>query len=140
MAVAIATIANNGLRIVPYVVESVDGPGAASVSHEAPIMLEELDEAALQIVRQGMRQTVTQGSARSLLTLSEAVAGKTGTAQTPGDRPYHSWFTGFGPYEDPTLTLVVLIEEGGESTDAAVPLAKELFQWWFQYNANSKPL
>lgn len=134
MAVAISVIGNGGSRIVPYLVESVDGHGASLVSHQVPIQLEELDKTALSIVRQGMRQTVTQGSARSLSVLTDAVAGKTGTAQTPGDRPYHSWFTGFGPYEDPTLTLVVLIEEGGESTDAAVPLAKELFQWWFQNN------
>lgn len=132
MAVAISVIANSGFRPIPYLVESMDGPGASQITHQMPTELQELDEIALQIVRQGMRQTVTQGSARSLSGLTDAVAGKTGTAQTPGDRPYHSWFTGFGPYEDPTLTLVVLIEEGGESTEAAVPLAKELFTWWFQ--------
>lgn len=134
MAVATSVIANGGYRFSPYLVESIDGPGASLVSREAPIPIEGRDEAALAIVRQGMRQTVTSGSARSLLALPEAVAAKTGTAQTPGDRPYHSWFTGFGPYEDPSLTLVVLVEEGGESSDAAVPLARALFDWWFWNN------
>ncbi|MBI5793641.1 penicillin-binding protein 2 [Candidatus Uhrbacteria bacterium] len=134
MAVAVSTIANGGNRYVPYVVESVDGAGASRIVHQAPVTVEGLDASALELVREGMRETVTSGSARSLSVLTQAVAGKTGTAQTPGGRPYHSWFIGFGPYEDPTLTLVVMVEEGGESTDAAVPLAKELFRWWFQHS------
>ncbi len=123
MAVAVSVIANGGYRVAPMVVE-----GAQNV-----VPLEDLNVQALRIVREGMRQTVTQGSARSLGSLKEAVAGKTGTAQTPADRPYHSWFTGFAPYDDPSITLVVLIEEGGESAAAAVPLARELFNWWFSY-------
>jgi len=133
MAVATAVVANGGAKVTPYVVEQADGFGADLVEHITPTDIEGLDAYAMSVVRQGMRQTVTTGSARSLSTLSEAVAGKTGTAQTPGDKPYHSWFTGFGPYEDPTITLVVLVEEGGESTDAAVPLARQILDWWFTY-------
>jgi penicillin-binding protein 2 len=134
MATATAAIANGGNKVQPYIVESVDGPFQGELLHGSVETLEDLDAYALSVVRQGMRQTVTQGSARSMAGLTQAVAGKTGTAQTPGNRPYHSWFTGFAPYEDPTISLVVLIEEGGESSDAAVPLARELFQWWF-YNS-----
>lgn len=125
MAVAVAAIANNGNRVIPYVIER---------EYSKPEPLENLDTQALEIVRQGMRQTVRQGSARSLSNLSQSVAGKTGTAQAPGERPFHSWFIGFGPYEDPSIVLVVLVEEGGESTQAAVPIAKELFTYWFQKN------
>ncbi|NQV89760.1 MAG: penicillin-binding protein 2 [Parcubacteria group bacterium] len=131
MATATAAIANGGYKIQPYIVESVDGPFQGALLHGSIEPLEDLDAYALSVVRQGMRQTVTRGSARSMVGLTEAVAGKTGTAQTPGNKAYHSWFTGFAPYEDPTISLVVLIEEGGESTDAAVPLARELLQWWF---------
>ncbi|MBI4592360.1 penicillin-binding protein 2 [Candidatus Uhrbacteria bacterium] len=133
MAVATAVIANGGAKVTPYVVEQADGFGAELVEHMLPTDIEGLDTYAMSVVRQGMRQTVTTGSARSLNTLSEAVAGKTGTAQTPGNKPYHSWFTGFGPYEEPTIALVVLIEEGGESNDAAVPLARQILDWWFTY-------
>jgi penicillin-binding protein 2 len=133
LAVATSVIANQGLKVTPYVVQDVEGYRSENLVHPEPTPIVGLDPYALTVVRQGMRQTVTSGSARSLSTLSQAVAGKTGTAQTPGDKPYHSWFTGFGPYEDPTITLVVLVEEGGESTDAAVPLAKQILDWWFRY-------
>jgi penicillin-binding protein 2 len=133
MAVATAVIANEGELVTPHVVESASGFGESLVEHEDNQPLQELDPFLMDIVRSGMRQTVTLGSARSLSTLDEATAAKTGTAQTIGDRPYHSWFTGFGPYDDPDLALVVLVEEGGGSNDAAVPLARTIFEWWFAH-------
>jgi len=133
MAVATAVLANQGSKVIPYVVESADGFATELIEHTQPLAIENLDSNALNIVRQGMRQTITTGSGRSLNSLTEEVAGKTGTAQTPGNKPYHSWFTGFGPYEDPNITLVVLVEEGGESNEAAVPLARTILDWWFQF-------
>ena len=124
MAVATSVFANCGYLVAPRIVEGE--------VMSAPI--EELNSDAVKIVREGMRAAVTNGSARALNGLSKSVAGKTGTAQTPGNKPYHSWFTGFAPYNDPTITVVVLVEEGGESTDAAVPLAKDIFEWWFLHD------
>jgi penicillin-binding protein 2 len=133
MAVATAAIANEGEIVTPHVVASASGFGESLIEHTENQSIEEIDPFLMDIVRSGMRQTVTLGSARSLSTLEEATAGKTGTAQTFGDRPYHSWFTGFGPYENPDLALVVLVEEGGGSNDAAVPLARTIFEWWFAH-------
>ena len=85
----------------------------------------------LQTVRQAMRQTVLTGSARSLQSLPVPVAGKTGTAQFDSRKATHSWFTGFAPFNQPKIVLTILVEEGGESTDAAVPIAKDFWQWYF---------
>jgi len=85
----------------------------------------------IDIVRQAMRQTVVSGSAQSLKSLPVAVAGKTGTAQFDSRKPSHSWFTGFAPFDNPQMVLTVLVEEGGESTDAAVPIVKDFWQWYF---------
>jgi penicillin-binding protein 2 len=136
MAVATSVIANGGFLFEPYVVETVDGIGEIDLSKGQMIEMENLDISALNIVREGMRQTVTTGSARSLSLLQEDVAAKTGTAQTIGNRPYHSWFTGFAPFHDPNLTLVILIEEGGGSNDTAVPLAFQIYHWWFTQGMN----
>ena len=125
MAVATATVANGGMIIQPHVIESEDVP--------KNIQIENLDAIALRIVQEGMRQSVISGSNRRLLHLVYPVAGKTGTAQSRIGKPTHSWFTGYGPYDHPTLALTVLVEEGGESTSAAVPLADLLFDWWFAH-------
>ncbi|MCX6714860.1 MAG: penicillin-binding protein 2 [Candidatus Uhrbacteria bacterium] len=125
MAVATATIANNGYAIRPHVIDSGTTP--------EKVQIKNLDADALRIVQEGMRQSVTNGSDRRLQNLVLPVAGKTGTAQSGIGKPTHSWFTGYGPYDKPTLELTVLVEEGGESTSAAVPLADEIFAWWFAH-------
>ena len=129
MAAATAVIANEGVVVRPHLVQAVDAVPTTNESIAPGVFSED----ALTIVRQGMRQTVTRGSARTLSTLPQSVAGKTGTAQTPGDRPTHAWFIGFGPYQDPNLAIVVLLEEAGEGSSVAVPLANEIFYWWFTH-------
>ena len=125
MTVATATIANDGQAIQPHVIDSGEEIKKVEVKN--------LDATALRIVQEGMRQSVTVGSNRRLLSLQFPVAGKTGTAQSGAELPTHSWFTGYGPYDKPTLAITILVEEGGESTAAAVPLAEKIFAWWFAH-------
>lgn len=125
MAVATGTIANDGVRMKPRVLEE-------TVQAGEPIS--GLDSTAMRIVKRAMRETVLSGSARSLSGLPFSSAGKTGTAQAPGHDRFHSWFAGFAPYENPRIALAVLVENGGESTDAAVPLAREMLYWWLMTN------
>lgn len=85
----------------------------------------------INVVREGMRQTVTDGSARNMNILPIAVAGKTGTAQWSSQKPHHAWFTGFAPYDEPELTITILVEQGGEGSETAVPIAREFLNWYF---------
>jgi len=85
----------------------------------------------MQIVRQGMRQTITSGSAQSLQGVPVKVAGKTGTAQWSTKKPPHAWFTGFAPYQESEIVITVLIEQGGEGSHTAVPIAREVLSWYF---------
>lgn len=87
---------------------------------------------SISAVRQGMRQTITSGSARSLNSLPVAVAGKTGTAQYgPNNSKKHAWFECFAPYNNPTIAMVVLLEGGGEGSTYASPVARETLKWYF---------
>ena len=61
------------------------------------------------------------------------VACKTGTAESPGeDSKPHAWFTLFVPVKDPQLVLTVLLENGGEGSTDAAPIAKEILKWWYE--------
>lgn len=84
----------------------------------------------IDIVRQGMRQAVVSGSARTLSTLPFSSAAKTGTAQWNTNKDPHAWFTSFAPYEDPEITVTVLIEEGIEGSKTAVLVAKDFLNWY----------
>ena len=57
---------------------------------------------------------------------SIAIAGKTGTAETGGDRPSHAWFAGYVPADEPKLAFVIVLEHAGDAATAAGPLAKRL--------------
>lgn len=126
-----AAIANGGTLYRPHLVAERRGPGEA-VTVLAPEIIREIeaDPAAFRYTQAGLRRAVTEGSARLLNSLSVAVAGKTGTAQPGGDQEPHGWFTGYAPYEAPQLALTILIENGGEGSRVAVPVAREVFTWY----------
>ncbi|OGK13888.1 hypothetical protein A3A93_05915 [Candidatus Roizmanbacteria bacterium RIFCSPLOWO2_01_FULL_38_12] len=61
------------------------------------------------------------------------VGCKTGTAESHAisGKP-HAWFTVFAPFENPEIVLTVLIEEGGQGSDEAAPVAKEILSAYFE--------
>ena len=58
-------------------------------------------------------------------------AGKTGTAQWNSNKNTHEWFTSFAPYDQPEIVVTVMLEEGGEGSATAVPVAKSVLQTWW---------
>lgn len=114
-----AIFANGGHLVTPH------------VNKEAPIESEQIiQDEVVDIIANAMRLTVTNGSATSLQSIPVAVAGKTGTAQWSSTKPNHSWFTGFAPFENPTTTITVLIEEGGDAS-LAIPVTLDILNYWF---------
>lgn len=133
MATGLSTIANGGTRFVPEIIDAILTPEGAVVEDIAASIEREhvVDARHLQVVREGMRQAVTGGSARSLQDLPVTSAGKTGTAQFGTEEKTHAWFTGFAPFENPEIVIVVVVEEGGGGHEAALPIAKEGLQYYF---------
>lgn len=128
-----ATIANGGKYLQPHLASGVIHPDGTK-EFFPPLIIRDnfISSENINIVREGMRETVKTGSARSLNDFKVAIAGKTGTAQWSTTKNNHAWFTAFAPYITPTFAVTVLIEEGGEGSSIAVPIAKEIFQYWFK--------
>ena len=89
-----------------------------------------ISEKNIKIINRGLRQAVLTGSARRLSELPIAVAAKTGTAEWSSRKSPHAWLTAFAPYEDPQIVVTVLVEEGGEGSAVALPVAREIINWW----------
>ena len=133
MAMAITSIANGGVLYQPQIVDKIvdtDGNLVKNISSQV-IRDGFIDSDNIKVVQKGMRQAVISGSASSLSNLSVEVAGKTGTAQFGNKGETHAWFVGYTPYQDPEIVIVILVEAGGEGHTAAVPVAKEILNWYF---------
>ncbi|MDO8571323.1 MAG: penicillin-binding transpeptidase domain-containing protein, partial [bacterium] len=124
--------ANNGKSFRPrFVKEIVNGEKREELKSE--VYKERIVDAQyVHVIREGLRQGVLMGSGRRLSLLPVSSAGKTGTAQSTKGRAPHAWFTGWAPYENPEVSITVLIEEGEEGSRTAVPVAYEILKWYFE--------
>ena len=89
------------------------------------------DEA--QILTDLMEDVVLEGTGKKINDRPYTAAGKTGSAEfNKVKEDSHAWFTGFAPVEDPEIAVTVIVEKIGSGGDYAVPLARRIFDAWFE--------
>ncbi|MDD5109657.1 MAG: penicillin-binding protein 2 [Patescibacteria group bacterium] len=127
-----SVVANGGTLYQPHLVRETRPSGETVGTRADPRVLGRniFTTENLAAVRRGLRRAVQSGSANALRAVPMAVAGKTGTAQWSTVKNYHAWFTGYAPADDPRVVVTILIEEGGEGSSVAVPVAVDFFNWW----------
>ncbi len=133
-----AAIANGGELLVPHAAqEIVDGQGNVIRRIEREVARHLLVSSEnLAIMREAMRQAVDYGPARTGASTYVSIGAKTGTAefgQQSGDGSYslsHGWYTGFAPFDEPEIAVVVFLEKGVGATNAG-PVAKQIFDYYF---------
>jgi penicillin-binding protein 2 len=129
-----AIVANGGVGYVPQIAQkSVDQNGQVVWQNQPKVLVSNIASPdVFKIVQEGMRQTVTAGTAKPLNSLPITSAGKTGTSQFDGSNPSltHAWFTAYAPYENPQIVITVLVEAGGEGNAVAEPVVKDALSWW----------
>ena len=133
VAASFVSIANGGKLLQPQVVKEIIDSKKNPIEEIKPKVIREnfIKPENLQIVREGMRQAVTSGSAIGWLDqLPVKAAAKTGTAELGRDF-YHNWVTVFAPYEDPQIVLTIIIENVKGVQTAALPVAKAVLEWYF---------
>jgi penicillin-binding protein 2 len=120
---AYAAIANGGYLVTPHVHKGEQG--------DRKNLFLKLD--ALNVVREGMRQTVVQngGTARALERKDVAVAAKSGTAELGASKAHvNSWSAGYFPYEKPKYAFILFMEYGPRSnTVGAGSVMGQVFDW-----------
>ncbi len=135
MAMVAAGIANGGVVMRPYLVQTVRAEDLTVVSQAKPqIYSTAMTSANAATLRDMMVNVVEHGTGTAAQIPGVSVAGKTGTAQNaPGAAP-HAWFAAFAPAQAPRVAVAVLVEHGGsmgnDATGGAVaaPIAKAVIE------------
>ncbi len=142
VASAYCVIANGGTLYKPEIVNKIISGGPSGYPSDAKIVQEFspqiirsgfIDPANLEIVREGMRDGVTQsyGLSKSLNDLPVAVAAKTGTAEIGLQNQYNVWSSVFAPYDNPQIVLVVTAEDVSGLGAVTLPVAHDVLNWYF---------
>lgn len=130
----ISALANGGLIMKPFLVRQIiDNRGQQVASIQSKVIKDlSISDNNLKIVLSGMRQTVTDGTAKRLNSLPVKVAGKTGTAQVSSGKKLNSLFSAYAPYDNPEIAITVIVEDIPADTQSlAVEIANQFLYWYF---------
>ena len=139
MAVFYASIANEGFRPTPHIIESIEREGQTVYRAQPKLTaLGGVDRPAAFQLRTILQGVLARGTARSIGHLSAFVGGKTGTSDDEND----AWFVGFS--NDVTIAVWVGYDNkrgkrtlGGGQTGGkvAVPIFEPIMQAVWQHHA-----
>lgn len=124
---AVAAIANKGTVLNP-VIQKDTGP---DIEH----LIDSVSPQAYQVVHEGMRKGVTEGTGAGLNMDAVHIATKTGTAELGVSKDnVNSWTTGFFPYENPKYAFVIVMEKGSRTNlIGGIAVSRKLFDWMAIY-------
>ncbi|MGD9622138.1 MAG: D,D-transpeptidase PbpA [Mycolicibacterium sp.] len=120
-AMVAATVANKGVTMRPYLVESLKGPDLADIDTIAPTeerraVPEQVADTLTDLMVAAEQVTQQKGAIAGV-----QIASKTGTAEhgtDPRNTPPHAWYIAFAPARSPKVAVAVLVEDGGERLSA----------------------
>jgi penicillin-binding protein 2 len=143
----VAAVANGGTLYRPWVIERIGAAPDGSAPEQVfdPQVAGTLPVSAenLNAIRQGMEGATQRAGGTAtyrFYNLSVPVAGKTGTAQAPGETSLpHSWFAGYAPSNcdnlpegcEAQIAVAVVIENAGEGSNVAAPMFRQVVEAFF---------
>ena len=140
-----AAIANNGTYYKPQVARAVvdtDGKVIKEFKPEVADVIKE-EQSTWDFLHRALRMVVTRGTAGSVFSgFPVAVSGKTGTAQVFGKNPNGSakddtsWFASYGPTENPTYAVVMMVSQGGFGASTSGLGVRDIYSTLFGVTGN----
>jgi len=135
MAMVAAAVANGGQLMKPQIWNRVIDPDGRVTErldpseYSQPISSETAEE-----LTTAMEGVVSEGTGTNAAISGVSVAGKTGTAETPGnaacgggEEENQAWFIGFAPAEDPKIAIAASVECTEQfGNDVAAPIFRDV--------------
>ncbi|MEG0371417.1 MAG: penicillin-binding transpeptidase domain-containing protein, partial [Clostridium sp.] len=143
---AMNTILNDGKRYSTHLVKEVLNTDGSLKREIPPELLNEfkISPENKEAILKGMKD-VTGGehgtAASTFAGFPIPTGGKTGSAsvgdiQKENGRNAYGWFMGFAPYDNPEISIIVIIYDAGSGSYSA-PVARDVFQQYF-FGADNK--
>jgi penicillin-binding protein 2 len=133
MSVLTVFVANGGTFYRPYLVKRITGEAGQTLEEFNPkvISIPKIKSQNLDLVREGMKKTASEsGTAWPFHDFKIQCGAKTGTAEVGVDNP-HAWFVVFCPFDDPRISLTIIVEKAGEGSSISGPVARKVMDWYF---------
>ena len=140
-----AAIANNGKYYKPQVARAVvdtDGKVIKEFKPEVADVVKE-EQSTWDFLHRALRMVVTRGTAGGVFSgFPVAISGKTGTAQVFGKNPNGSakddtsWFASYGPTENPTYAVVMMVSQGGFGASTSGVGVRDIYSTLFGVTGN----
>lgn len=153
LASVATTLANRGVKKTPKLVKNDFLGVDFAVSEQASTNTKQEYEKVINAMRQVVHGS--KGTARAIgYGIDYDIAGKTGTAQVVSIaqgakydaekldefKRDHSLFIGFAPVDNPQIALAVVVENGGSGSAVAAPIARKVFDKYFEFFNDKKIL
>lgn len=132
MALITSAIANDGVLMKPTMIDKIVNNSGDTVKETEKTEYKRLmtsNEAG--ILGKLMKNVVENGTASALNGRGYTVAGKTGSAEFDENGSSHSWFIGYSNVDNPDIAIAVIVENGGTGSEAAVPIAGDVFDAYY---------
>lgn len=120
-AMIAATVANQGVTMAPYLVDSLKGPDLTNISTTAPTQQRRAVSPQVAAKLTDLMVAAEQNTQQKGAISGVQIASKTGTAEhgtDPRNTPPHAWYIAFAPAKTPKVAVAVLVENGGDRLDA----------------------
>ena len=128
MARLVATIANGGEVVQPYLLAQVrDVKGRVLTTGAGQDLGRACSSQTARVVAGMMVQAVENGTAGVMTIRGVQVAAKTGTAQKGSGKP-DVWMLAFAPADNPVVAIAVVVEGGVSGSETAGPVAREVLR------------
>ncbi len=141
---ALNSVINGGILVKPHImknishIDEISGTSVIDKEFEQEMKEDIISEETSQKMKKYLRSVVTEGSSKGVEVPGLEIAGKTGTAEKIDESTgaygggYVSSFVGFAPYDNPVVSIMVMIDnpKSGEYFGGviATPVAKKVFE------------
>jgi peptidoglycan glycosyltransferase len=135
MAEVAAAVANGGKLMKPQIWSRVVDPDGRTIKRMEPSQYSEpIGSETAEELTTAMEGVVTEGTGTNAAIPGVPVAGKTGTAETPGNaacgggaEENQAWFIGFVPAEDPKIAIAATVGCTTQfGNDVAAPIFRDV--------------